>query len=119
MSNALRKISYLDENLLSEHERTRVHALEELATSLKGFASTEDRAAFSRLFSDAQAILELDDSELAGMLRVSRPTISRWARGESAPHSLGREPALRLLADLVDSRLKRHSADRNRYSGSI
>ncbi len=50
-------------------------------------------------------MLELEDGELADILKVSRPTVSRWARGEAAPHRLGRMPALQVLIDLVRARL--------------
>jgi transcriptional regulator with XRE-family HTH domain len=106
-------------DLVSEHEAERVKMLELLAGTLRSFNGVEDREAFSRLFHAAQTILEFDDLELARALRVSRPTVSRWTRGESAPHPLGREPALRLLADMADAKLRRHKNDRYRDAPSL
>lgn len=114
MTTALRKPSYLAEDVLSEHERLRVATLEQLVASLRNFPVEADRAAFSTLFGDALRLLELEDVDIARTLRVSRPTISRWARGDSAPHPLGREPVFHVLAELARARLRRHEADRYR-----
>lgn len=38
-----------------------------------------------------EQLLMLDDLEMAKLLKVSRPTISRWVRGISTPHPLMRK----------------------------
>lgn len=63
---------------------------------------------FSSLFALAQRVLELDDEDLALLLRVSRPTINRWANGQSAPHPLGRPAALAVLVKECSKRLRMH-----------
>jgi hypothetical protein len=100
------------DDLISNHERLRVMILEQLGAALRGFPVDAKRAEFSRLFDHAQTVLEIDDTELARMLRVSRPTIGRWARGDSAPHPIGRGPVLQNLAELTEAKLKHHTSHR-------
>jgi len=102
----------LPEAVLSEHERLRVLTLRHLLEALKGFPFEAERAEFSRLFDRAQSVLEVDDTELARALKVSRPTIGRWARGDSAPHPIGRRPVLMTLAELAEAKLKQHTSHR-------
>ena len=102
----------LPEDVLFDHERSRVTALSELVKILRSFPRDADRAQFSRLFDNARSVLELDDIELARAFRVSRPTIGRWARGDSAPHALGREPVFQLLAEISEAKLKHHPTHR-------
>jgi hypothetical protein len=45
---------------------------------------------FTTLFSRAIDQLGMDDVAAARMLKISRATVSRWSRGDSAPHPLGR-----------------------------
>jgi hypothetical protein len=96
--------------VLSEHERYRTATLVELIKRLKNFPQDASREDFARLFARAQSVLELDDLALAKMLRVSRPTVGRWARGETAPHPIGRTPVFHSLSDVARSKLK-HYAD--------
>lgn len=84
----------------------RKESLELLMAKLQRFAPASDRNEFSRLFKDATVLLELEDAELAGMFKVSRPTIGRWARAESAPHPLGREPVFKSLMRVAQSKLR-------------
>jgi hypothetical protein len=106
-------ISFRDDDVvsseaISKYENLRVESLLQLGLALKNFPSDAERAEFARLFDRARSILEIDDTELAGMLKVSRPTIGRWARGDSAPHPLGRGSVLQILADLSQEKIKRH-----------
>lgn len=96
------------ERALPRHERCRVLTLQRLVQALQSFPAEAERQEFSRLFFHAQSVLEIDDTELASALRVSIPTIGRWASGQSAPHPFGRGPVLLFLADLAESKLKRH-----------
>jgi DNA-binding transcriptional regulator YiaG len=90
-------------------EQQRIMALEKLATTLRGFPFDAARAEFSRLFNRAQLVLETDDLELARLLRVSRPTVGRWTRGESAPHPIGRKSVLIVLAKVAEGKLRIHA----------
>jgi len=101
---------YAIEEEFSDFERQRADALRHLISNLRDGSSEGDEF-FSKVFRKATQVLELEDLELARMLRVSRPTIGRWARGESAPHRLGRGPVLRVLAKIADSKLRHHSQD--------
>lgn len=92
-----------------EHARVRGEALDRLLQELRTFPEDGDRAAFSTLFKEAQLILEQDDLELARLFKVSRPTIGRWARGESAPHPIGRKPVFAALAKIARAKLSYYS----------
>ena len=93
-------------------ELPRQQELHALLKSLLGYQKSEraDRTEFAQLITEAQRILEVDDAELARRLGVSRPTIGRWARGETAPHPLGRAGVLTELADWTTDKLRIHSA---------
>jgi predicted nucleic acid-binding protein len=95
------------EQLEAAHERVRVATLKSLIAELKRGAVRE-REDFGRLFAKAQRILELDDFAVSRALQISRPTVGRWARGDSAPHPLGRRPALLWLAKEAGHRLKQY-----------
>lgn len=91
-------------------EQQRMLTLANLATTLRVFPFDAARAEFSRLFNRAQLVLETDDLELARLLRVSRPTVGRWTRGESAPHPIGRKPVFMVLAKLAEGKLRIHAS---------
>jgi DNA-binding transcriptional regulator YiaG len=76
---------------------------------LKEATSDSPRAQFAELFAKAQRVLELDDAELARAFKISRPTVGRWARGESAPHPLGRKPVFDVLGRYAMAKLRRHA----------
>jgi|ERR1043165_843951 transcriptional regulator with XRE-family HTH domain len=96
-------------NAFAVHENHRVSALRDLIAALRGFKRDGDRNTFTKLFCEAITVLELDDLELARELRVSRPTIGRWVRGESAPHPLARQPVLSTLISIAERKIKRHT----------
>ena len=86
----------------------RSESLGQLIVTLRRFSADASREDFSRLFQEATTLLELDDLELARMFKVSRPTIGRWARGESAPHPLGRMPVFRGLMQVAQAKLRHY-----------
>jgi len=106
MNATVRKIREFE--VFDAHESERVTALRQMIDALRSFRSNDDRAPFSEFVRYAQSLLELDDAELSGRLRVSRPTIGRWVRGQSAPHPLGQSAVIQTLADLAMQKLKRH-----------
>jgi DNA-binding transcriptional regulator YiaG len=93
---------------LPAHDKARSTTLQSLAALLKEFSNDAPREEFTRIFVLSQKVLELDDSALARMFRVSRPTIGRWARGESAPHPIGRRPVFESFIDVARAKLKYH-----------
>jgi hypothetical protein len=103
---------------LPEHDRARSATLQSLVVLLKDFSNDAPREEFTRVFALSQKVLELDDSALARMFRVSRPTVGRWARGESAPHPIGRRPVFDSFIDIAKAKLKYHvdavASDRDR-----
>jgi transcriptional regulator with XRE-family HTH domain len=89
----------------------REQALSELVEALRKYplkSDRLDRTWFAGLIKQAQDVLETEDDELADRLGVSRPTIGRWERGETAPHPIGRPGVLRVLENLADEKLKFH-----------
>jgi hypothetical protein len=70
-------------------------ALKTLGVKLNALA--ESGCDFGQLFGLAQDILRLDDLKMSRLLKVSRPTIGRWARGVSTPHPLAREAIIAAL----------------------
>jgi hypothetical protein len=94
-----------------DHARTRSESLHELIATLREFPDDGERSAFGDLFGTAQVTLELDDAELSKLLKVSRPTIGRWVRGESSPHPIGRKPIFVALAKVAKAKLSHYSMD--------
>jgi hypothetical protein len=82
----------------------RIAELDALIAELKGAPNDGSRAEFAAVFDKARRTLEASDLELSILFQVSRPTIGRWARGEAAPHRLGRRP---LFDDLIKLARKR------------
>lgn len=58
---------------------------------------------FRTVFIDAVSFLEMTDGEIAGALRISRPTVSRWKCGRNLPHPGFRGPVLKCLTRLLQS----------------
>jgi DNA-binding XRE family transcriptional regulator len=83
-----------------------VPALEELIAKLEAAAASEAELEFGGLVKAAQQLLELDDTDMARTLNVSRPTIGRWIRGVSAPHPLTRSAICGALVKKARSKIK-------------
>ena len=92
-------------------ESARVESLRELHDALRD-AEREDlsREEFGGLFSLAMKVLELDQELAARMLKASRPTISRWIAGVSAPHPLARPTVFREFRKVAAERLRQHES---------
>jgi hypothetical protein len=45
---------------------------------------------FPDLMATSQRVLGIGDEAMSRLLKVSRPTIGRWKRGEASPHELAR-----------------------------
>ena len=78
--------------------------LDELAKNLNAALSAS--VDFSALVKLAQKHLDLDDLEMSRLLKVSRPTIGRWVRGDSTPHPLSRKAIFDVLAKQARARAK-------------
>jgi hypothetical protein len=95
----------------AEAERARVQILEELKDYLLDAEQRDvKREEFSDLFALSIRVLELDHETAARMFKTSRPTVSRWVAGLSAPHLLGRPAVFRALRKVVNDRIKQHAA---------
>ena len=64
---------------------------------------TDEQKAEDKLFQEriVEALdrLKLSDEDACDLLKVSRPTITRWRIGQTAPHPLGREAVFKVLDD--------------------
>lgn len=91
-------------------QHSREEMLEQLIRSLRDYDGYErsDRASFAKLIGAAQLVLEINDRELAHRLGVSRPTINRWANGDTAPHPIARQGVVSELKDWANEKLKLH-----------
>lgn len=88
----------------------RIEELQDLVEDLRGYlngsTSRFEASEFAELFNKAQGVLELTDEEVADRLSVSRPTVGRWSRGETAPHPIARPGIFLVLADIAKDKLK-------------
>lgn len=58
---------------------------------------TTTRESFRERLTSIKEEHNVNDSELAEMLKVSIPTVKRWVSGETCPHDFGRKPILDFL----------------------
>lgn len=89
---------------LEEFRTQTARGLDALAKRLDAASSTS--VDFSALVQLAQRHLVLDDLEMSRLLKVSRPTIGRWVRGDSTPHPLARKAIFDVLAKQARARAK-------------
>ncbi len=83
----------------------------DLRKELNTAGSDMPKDIFATLFKKARDSLEMSDIEIHRLLKISLPTIVRWANGESAPHQLGRFPAISAL--LNEAEQKEQVAENN------
>src|SRR6266436_9939850 len=109
MSAVLERVAEF-QSALSEAEPRRVEVLRKLIKALRGFvADPQDDRVFSALLTQSQSVLELEDDELGDILKVSRTTVGRWARGVTAPHAVMQDSVFSSIAKIAESRLKQHT----------
>jgi hypothetical protein len=89
---------------LEESRAQTARGLDVLAKSLDAASSASE--GFSALLELAQKHLQLDDLAMSRLLKVSRPTIGRWVRGDSSPHPLSRKAIFDVLAKKARARAK-------------
>lgn len=89
----------------SVREQT-IKAIGELVSTLEAAAASDAELNFAGLVKASQQLLQLDDTELARVLNVSRPTVGRWTRGVSAPHQLTRKAIFDALVRTARAKLK-------------
>lgn len=90
-----------------EEVRARTEeALDDLIAQLGAASISEDEFDFGGLLRAAKQLLRLDNDQLAEILNVSRPTVSRWIRGLSAPHPLGRKAIFDALKFRAEATVK-------------
>lgn len=98
------------DDLLRQVEQARacrVHALETLIGNLTAASSSEEECSeFDSLIAASQGLLDLDDANMATLLKVSRPTISRWTRGKTSPHPVVRNAMFSVLIKSAQSKVR-------------
>ncbi len=62
------------------------------------------REVFCAAFSASVRALDLNETEVAKIFEISRPTVVRWIRGDAAPHPVGRKPILNRIDNKLKSR---------------
>jgi ribosome-binding protein aMBF1 (putative translation factor) len=101
-----RDIASMD-TAIFDFDRRRLEVFERLVTELEAAAGGTTDEEFGRIFAHAQTALALSDLELARLLKVSRTTIGRWARGLNTPHAVMAEAVFNVLAGAADKELRR------------
>jgi DNA-binding transcriptional regulator YiaG len=92
-------------------EQARVKSLEQLRDALASAEKVDvERELFHKLFVLAIRVLELDQETAARIMKASRPTVSRWASGQAAPHRVGRPSVFRELRKVANDKLRQHSS---------
>lgn len=101
----------IDVAFVRQADEARVRSLVEIRDVLAAAEAEDlDRDDFRRLFVIAMHILELDQDTAAGILKASRPTVSRWMSGTAAPHRVARASVFRELRKVASEKLKQHSS---------
>lgn len=68
-------------------------------------ADLTDDAVYADTVRKVMEVLDLSVSNVACALHVSKPTVSRWARGVTAPHEMMREPIRRFALRTIETRV--------------
>jgi DNA-binding transcriptional regulator YiaG len=87
-------------------QQSRADLLTQLRTEANSQNASDDLK-FQEILGLCQTVLELSDQDIADLLRVSRPTVSRWVRGKNLPHRVMRKPILSWIAIEAGRRLAR------------
>lgn len=108
MSPALAKAVERNESARKDALQQLVDELRQVAQQLKQAGRFDVHAAdFSELILSSQRLLEMSDAQMASLLKVARPTIGRWSRGESTPARLMASTVLLTIADEARERIRR------------
>ncbi|MDE2403409.1 MAG: hypothetical protein KGM17_01675 [Sphingomonadales bacterium] len=89
-----------------ELESRRREMYRALAAKLCSASADPESVDFGAVFRLSQKVLERTDLDMSRMFKVSRPTISRWTRGITAPHPVMRRAMFDLLQAQLRERLK-------------
>jgi ribosome-binding protein aMBF1 (putative translation factor) len=107
MSDVLDRVSLIDDAAVSSFDRQRLAIFEALVAELEGPARLTGSDRFAQVIAHARRVLGLSDAQLADLLKVSRPTINRWSRGETTPHAVMAEAVFSVLATTAKTELRR------------
>lgn len=72
-----------------------------------------NREEFCEVFDLTQRTLGLSDLDIARTFQISRPTVGRWIRGETAPHPVGRKPILEYLLKRVQEEIENGTQEKD------
>jgi ribosome-binding protein aMBF1 (putative translation factor) len=107
MSDLLEREAQSFDLVASDYGELRLRAFETLVAEMERAAAGTTGEEFSRLFDHAQKILGLSDLELSRLLKVSRPTIGRWTRGDTSPHAVMARAVFDVLSTTAKKELRR------------
>lgn len=101
-----REIASMDSAVL-DFDRQRLEVFAGLVTELEAATGGTSDEEFGRIFAHAQTVLAQSDLEFARLLKVSRTTIGRWARGLNTPHAVMAEAVFKVLSGVANTELRR------------
>ncbi len=97
---------------------SRIEELEYLRTQASKAEAVED-IGFRNVLSQCQILFEMPDQELADVLSVSRPTVSRWIRGKNLPHPVMRKSILGWIGSQVAKRIRVRGTGNRQLFGDL
>lgn len=104
MAVVLEKLEPQLEESITQLDEVQVRTLQALINTLRvGLRDTDNAKTFVYLFGRAVKVLRRSDVELARKLKVARPTIGRWVRGEHLPHGFMRPAVIRALVSMAEA----------------
>ena len=83
----------------------RISELEAFVKYLRA-SDPRDDSVFQYMLSEGMDLLEYNDEDCARLFDVSRPTVTRWRNGSTAPHRAIRLPLRNVLKREVSKRVK-------------
>lgn len=103
----------IENNSTTQFENTRIVSLNDLVFRLQEAQRNNlERQEFSQLFSYSISTLELDQETVARKFKISRPTVSRWRTGTSAPHQLGRKPVFTTFEKMAKEKIRQYKTSK-------
>lgn len=107
MSDVLEREAQSFDLVVSDYGELRLRAFEALVAEMEGAAAGTASEDFCHLIAHAQKVIGLNDLELARLLKVSRPTIGRWTRGDTSPHAVMARAVFGVLVATAKKELRR------------
>ena len=88
--------------------------LETFIKNLSMHETTINSNAFQEILTEGMDSLDLTDEACARLFDVSRPTVTRWSNGSTAPHRAMHQILSNMLGKEAKKRLRQHNRVRTR-----